>query len=136
MARPAAVDRLPDQIGEWDLRVLAPSIGDVLRDQGAQFQPLDQLAHKDQAAVRGDPRALEFDAESGVERELKGGTSRCAGEWGPPELVSQVRQRSARAVEILRAATRRADLATAMGSNRRSAERAGSLPCGCRDWEA
>ena len=29
----AAVDRLPDQAGEWELRVLAPRIGDVLRDQ-------------------------------------------------------------------------------------------------------
>jgi len=33
VARQAAVDRLPDQIGEWELRVLAPRIGDVLRDQ-------------------------------------------------------------------------------------------------------
>ena len=67
-----AVDGLPDQVGEWEPRVLAPRIGDVLRDQVADAQSLVQLAYEDEPAVGGDPRALELDAEPGVKRELKG----------------------------------------------------------------
>ena len=47
LARQPAVDRLPDQVGERELRVLAPRIGDVLRDQGAESQPFIQLARED-----------------------------------------------------------------------------------------
>jgi len=42
---------LPDQVGEWELRVLAPRIGDVLRDQVADAQPLVQFADEKQPAV-------------------------------------------------------------------------------------
>ena len=72
IARQPAVDGLPDQVGEWELRVLAPRIGDVLRDQVADAQALVQFAHEDEPAVGGDARALELDAEPGVKRELKG----------------------------------------------------------------
>jgi len=63
---------LPDQVGEGELRVRAPRIGQVLGDQIAEAQPLVQLAHENQAAVGGDPRALELDPEPGVEGELQG----------------------------------------------------------------
>jgi hypothetical protein len=54
------------------LRVLAPRIGDVLRDEVAEAQSLVHLTHEDQAAIRGDARALELDPQRGVERELEG----------------------------------------------------------------
>src|SRR6516162_6444477 len=72
VARQATIDRLPDQVGEWELCVLASRIGDVLRDQVAEAQPLVQFAHKNQAAVGSDPRSLEFDLQRRVEGELKG----------------------------------------------------------------
>ena len=35
-------------------------------------EPLVEFPHQDQAAVRGDPGALEIDLQRGVEGELKG----------------------------------------------------------------
>jgi len=72
VARQAAVDRLSDQVSEREVGVLAARIGDVLRDQVAEALPLVKLPDEEQATVGGDPRALEFDAEPGVEREQKG----------------------------------------------------------------
>ncbi len=41
-------------------------------DQFSEPEPLVELAHQDQAAVRGDAGPLEIDPERGLERELKG----------------------------------------------------------------
>ena len=56
VARHAAVDRLTEQVGQRDLSVLAaPRVAQVLGDEFAQTQPLIQLAHQNQATIRGDP---------------------------------------------------------------------------------
>ncbi len=70
--RQSAVDRLPDQVGERELGVRAPRVGQVLRDEVAEAQPFVELAHEDQTAIGGNPRALELHLECGIERELKG----------------------------------------------------------------
>ncbi len=44
----------------------------MLCDEGAEAQPLVQLADEDQAAIGGDPQSLELDLQRGLERELKG----------------------------------------------------------------
>ncbi len=72
IARQPAVDRLPDQIGERELGVRAPRVGQVLRDEVAEAQPFVELADEDQTAIGGNPRSLELDLQRGVERELKG----------------------------------------------------------------
>ena len=56
VARQPPVHRLPDQVGEGKLGVLAPRIDHVLRDQIAEAQPLVQFAYEDQPAIGGDPR--------------------------------------------------------------------------------
>ena len=70
--RQSAVDRLPDQVGERELRVRASRISQVLCDEGTEAQPLVQFADEDQAAIGGNPGSLELDLQRGVERELKG----------------------------------------------------------------
>ncbi len=44
----------------------------LLCDEGAEAQPLVQLADEDQAAIGGDPQSLELDLQRGLERELIG----------------------------------------------------------------
>jgi hypothetical protein len=72
VSRQPAVDRLPDEIGERELGVRAPRVGQVLRDEVAEPQTFVELPHEDQAAIGGDPRSLELDLQRRVERELKG----------------------------------------------------------------
>jgi len=73
VAGQAAINRLPQQVSQGQLGVLAAArIRQVLSDQIAEAQPLVQLPHQDQAAVGGDPRSLEIDLQSSVEGQLKG----------------------------------------------------------------
>ena len=61
VARQAALHRLPQQVGLWELCVLTLSgISQVLIDQIAKAQPLVQLAHENQATVGGDSRSLKI----------------------------------------------------------------------------
>jgi len=43
------------------------ALADDFSDTSPSAQSLIQLAHEEQATIGGDPRALEFDAEPGVE---------------------------------------------------------------------
>ncbi len=66
------VDRLPQQVRQRELCVLTlTAIYQVPIDQFAKAQLLIQLAHQNQAAVRGDPLSLEINLQRGVEGELK-----------------------------------------------------------------
>jgi hypothetical protein len=62
---------LPQQVGESKLRILSRAVGQMLRDQFAESEPLVEFAHQDKATVRSDSGALELDLERGVEGELK-----------------------------------------------------------------
>jgi hypothetical protein len=44
----------------------------VLGDEFTEARPFIQFAHKDESAIRRDPRPLEIDLEGGMEGELKG----------------------------------------------------------------
>ncbi len=70
--RQAAVHRLPQQIGEGKLRILATApVRQMLLDQPSEPESLVEFAHQDQAAVRSDAGTLEIDLERYVEGELK-----------------------------------------------------------------
>ncbi len=72
VARQPRVDRLPHQIRQRELGVLAlPRVDEKLVDELAQTEPLVQFTAQQQPAVGGDPRALEIDLQKTVERELK-----------------------------------------------------------------
>jgi len=68
----AALDRLPQQVGEGELGVL-PTAGarQMLFDQFSEPESLVKFAYQDQAAVGSDAGTLEIDFERSVERELK-----------------------------------------------------------------
>ena len=56
IARDAAVDGLPEQVGERQLSVLpAPRITEMPGDRFPEAQPLIQLTNQDEATVGGDP---------------------------------------------------------------------------------
>ena len=68
----AAVDRLPQEIRQAKLSVQALSaVAQVLCDERLQAQAFIQLAHQNEAGVRGDARSLERDLQEAIERELK-----------------------------------------------------------------
>jgi hypothetical protein len=55
----AAVHRLPQQIGQWELCVLTPTgIGQLLPDEFAESQAFVQLLDENQATIGGDSRTL------------------------------------------------------------------------------
>src|SRR5271156_7192766 len=69
----AAIDRLPQQVGQRQLDILAPArIAQVSFYEHAQAQTLIQLAHQNQTTVGGHPGALEVDLQRAIEGELKG----------------------------------------------------------------
>ena len=68
----AAVDRLPQEIRQAELRVQALSgVAQVLRDECRQPQAFIQLAHQNETGVGRDARPLERDLQETVERDLK-----------------------------------------------------------------
>ncbi len=73
VARQAAVDRLPQQIGQRELLVLALSrVAQLLLDEFLQTQSLIQLSNQNQAAIGSHSRSLEVDLQGSIEGELKG----------------------------------------------------------------
>src|ERR1039458_1424581 len=81
----ATVDGLPQQIGGWQLSVLAaPVLHDVAGNERTQSQTLIQLAYQQQTTVGSDPRALEINFQTGVKRELKGLILFLTHRVGPP----------------------------------------------------
>jgi hypothetical protein len=69
----AAIDRLPQQVGQRQLDILASArIAQVSFYEHAQAETLIQLAHQNQTAVGGHPSASEIDLQRAIERELKG----------------------------------------------------------------
>jgi hypothetical protein len=93
-----AVDRLPQQVGQRQLDILAPpGIAQVAVYEFAQAETFVQLAHQNQATVGGHSRALKLDPQSGVERELKGPllrlTHRLATSAPPDPIQTHVPQR-------------------------------------------
>ena len=73
VARQAAVDRLPQEIRQRELRVQSVAgVAQVLGDDRLQAEAFIQLADQNQAGVRGDARSLKRDLQKPVERELKG----------------------------------------------------------------
>jgi len=71
VARRSPVHRLPYKVGQRQLRVLSTRVGQVPLNERAEAQPLIQLSHQEQAAVRSDARTLEVDLQLTIERELK-----------------------------------------------------------------
>ncbi len=73
VARQAAVHRLPQEVGQPELRVQSMArVAQVRGDDRRQTEALIQLTHQDQAGVGGDARPLKRDLQKAVERELKG----------------------------------------------------------------
>ena len=63
---------VPEEIRQTELGVQPMSgIAQVLRDECLQPQAFIQLAHQNEAGVRGDARSLERDFQKAIERELK-----------------------------------------------------------------
>ena len=57
----AAVDGLPQQVGEEELRtLLTAQVRQMLLEQISEPESLVKFAHEDQAAVEGDARTLEI----------------------------------------------------------------------------
>lgn len=87
VAREAAVGRLTEQIGQRELEV-APrtEIREVSLDQRAQAEPLVRLARQpqQQPGVGGHRRAMELDAELGVQREANRASFRVTHWVAPP----------------------------------------------------
>ena len=72
VAREPAVDRLPQEVRQAELRVQPLSgVAQVFGDECLQPQAYIQLAHQNEAGVRGDARSLERDFQEALERELK-----------------------------------------------------------------
>ena len=72
VAGQAAVDRLPQEIGQRELRVQSVAgVAQVLGDDRLQPEAFVQLADQNQAGVRGDARSLKRDLQKPVEGELK-----------------------------------------------------------------
>ena len=68
VASQAAIDGLPQQVGEGKLRILpSAGVGQMLFDQCSEPESLVEFAHQDQAAVGRDAGTLEFN----LERALK-----------------------------------------------------------------
>ena len=66
-----SLGRLAKEIRQGELVVASGArIGEVSLDQGAQAEPLVHLAGQQQPGVGGHRRAMELDAELGVEREV------------------------------------------------------------------
>ena len=73
VARQAAVHRLPQEVGQPELRVQSVAgVAQVLGDDRVQPEAFIQLADQNQAGVGGDARPLKRDLQKPVERELKG----------------------------------------------------------------
>jgi hypothetical protein len=70
--RQPAVNRLPDQVGQSELCVLAPGVSQVRRDEVAESQTFIQLPHQDQATVGGNPPSLEVGLPGSAKGELEG----------------------------------------------------------------
>jgi hypothetical protein len=70
--RQPTVYRLPHEVGQRQLGVLPSRVSQVPFDERAEAQPLIQLSHQEQAAVRSDARTLEVDLQPTIEQELKG----------------------------------------------------------------
>ena len=69
----AAVDRLPQQIGQRKLFIQAVSrVAQVFVDELLRTQSFIQLAHQNQATIGSHSRSLEIDLQGSIERELKG----------------------------------------------------------------
>jgi len=86
-----AVDRLPQQVGERKLLVLASAgVRQMLLDQFSKPESLVEFAHQDQAAVGSDARALETDLEGGIKGELRGLV------WGFTHWISTSKTSSSR----------------------------------------
>ena len=87
VARQAAVHRLPQEIGQPELRV--PSVASVVQvrsDDPRKAKAFIQLTHQDQAGVGGDARPLKRDLQKSVERELKGLGLSCT-HWVSPSVA-------------------------------------------------
>src|SRR5712692_9768625 len=68
-ARQAAVDRLPQQIGQRELLVQALSrVAQVFLDELLQTQWPMQLANQNQAAIGSHSRSLEIDLQGSIKR--------------------------------------------------------------------
>ena len=64
----AAVDRLPQQIGQRELLVHALSrVAEMLLNQFSETEPFVQFANQNQATVGSDVRSLEIDFQQAVE---------------------------------------------------------------------
>jgi len=73
VAGQSAADRLPKQIGQWKLCVLATVwVGQMPFDECSEPEPFVRLAHPKQATFGGDSWPLELDRQSDVEGEMKG----------------------------------------------------------------
>ena len=73
VAREPAVDRLPEEIRQAELRVQPLSgVAQVLGDECLQPQAFIQLAHQNETGIGGDARPLERDLQKAIECELKG----------------------------------------------------------------
>jgi hypothetical protein len=69
---------LPQQVGESKLRILSTGVGQMLRDQFTEPDPLVEFTHQDQATVRRNVRTLKADLERRIEGELKGPKALCS----------------------------------------------------------
>jgi len=67
----AAIDGLPQQVGERKLRILPTArVCQMLFDEFSEPDSLVEFAHQDQTAVGGDAGTLEIDLARGVGGEL------------------------------------------------------------------
>lgn len=72
-ARQAAVDRLPQEVGQPELCIQSVAgVAQVRRDDRRQPETLIQLTDQDQAGIAGRARSLKRDLQKAVEGELKG----------------------------------------------------------------
>jgi len=89
VARQAAIDGLAKEIRQGELVVASGArIDEVSLDQGAQAEPLVQLAWQQQPGVGGHRRAMELDAELGVEREANRASFRVT-HWVVPSVPAR-----------------------------------------------
>jgi len=91
----AAVDRLPNQVGQRELEV-APGarIAEVSFDQRTQAETLVQLAREQQPRVGRDGGAAELDAKVRIEREANRARF-CVTHWMMPSAIREAPQKPA-----------------------------------------
>ena len=91
----AAVDRLPNQVGQRELEV-APGarIAEVSFDQRTQAETLVQLAREQQPCVGRDGGAAELDAKLRIEREANRARF-CVTHWMMPSATREAPQKPA-----------------------------------------